>query len=412
MTTAPAASRLRRFIRSSPGFAARHAHLLAVAGLWVAAAGCDAGNPPAVAASSLEDGCVQLVQAWKGSLASCSSLTFFNPDGNEGMDVAQVLDSALSSGWCPYLSTAFEASQARGSLTIDLAALGGCVDRVRTWSGCEGFAATFSPRVYPMSPVAVCPEAFAGRVGEGGPCVTSTECRSGMYCTDGPSGTCTGTCTKRKAVGAECDSADSCVVGATCRDDGRCEALASAGDPCTTQLCGPGTVCDDFEADEFRWAATCRVLVPTDGPTAPCSITGDDGRYHVCPAGTWCRLPYGEHQGSCIATPGRGAPCIDLVPCAAGLSCVAGVCRDGLPAGTTCDPAGEGTCGYGGYCAATGTGAADEATATYACRQDFTVADDGACSTPRDCASHACVDGTCLTDAAAAVLDPCRMSGL
>jgi hypothetical protein len=364
--------------------------LLISTALALGVLGCDGGTTTPVGAtpSSVEEGCIQLGEAWADSMSQCASLTLYSRDGNEGNDARSSLEWALANGWCAAASAAATAAQTRGALRIDLVALGACAARLRTTSGCEGFATFYSFAPW-SSPFDACPAALVANGDEGAPCVSRFECRSGFYCDAWASGGCPGACRKKLPLDAECDLLDSCAGKALCMQ-GRCEA---------------GTQCDATPADEFYWPATCRALVPAGGPNAPCSIVGDDGKYHVCPAGTWCRMPSDETQGTCVATPGRGDTCIDAVPCAMGLVCIGGICGDGLPEGATCQHYDGDPCLFGGDC----TGGSTEGT----CQKywhEFAGGD--ACTSDRDCASRACVAGHCLTFSEVADSDPCGMRGI
>jgi hypothetical protein len=144
----------------------------------------------------------------------------------------------------------------------------------------------------------------------GTPCglTSSPECAEGLYCSDLTSGTCTA----RKPTGASCSGqlgecappnvcdrgasltgtcevpkkpGDACVVDdfecgtgfSYCGSDMTCHALATIGEPCTTED-GEGTYCLLGTCDETLPTPVCK----TSGVGEPCTHTAE------CPTGSLC----------------------------------------------------------------------------------------------------------------------------
>jgi hypothetical protein len=138
---------------------------------------------------------------------------------------------------------------------------------------------------------------------------SSPECAEGFYCSDILSG---GTCTAHKPTGAECSGqlsecaapnicdrgaaltgtcevpmkpGDACVVDefecgsgfSYCGSDMKCHALATIGEPCTTED-GEGTYCLLGECDETLPTPVCKTFEVGD----PCTHTAE------CPPGSLC----------------------------------------------------------------------------------------------------------------------------
>jgi hypothetical protein len=119
-------------------------------------------------------------------------------------------------------------------------------------------------------------------------CPSDGMCASGLYC-KGDSGGNPGTCASRLAAGATCESTFDCASGLVCK-------MTTLDGPCYLQNCDANGVCQQGAASG-----------------AKCNPPALD-----CPTNQLCVM--GPSVGQCVAAPGLGEACNDLV-CSAGLVC-------------------------------------------------------------------------------------------
>lgn len=102
---------------------------------------------------------------------------------------------------------------------------------------------------------------------------------------------------------------------------GKCEAVATAGQPCTGTTCAQDTVCDPT-----KMPPTC-ATVTSVGVGAPCN-----GATTVCDPGTFCDVT----TMKCVATYKEGQTCNASTECTAPATCRAKKCTSPSQAGGGC----------------------------------------------------------------------------
>ena len=175
-----------------------------------------------------------------------------------------------------------------------------------------------------------------GPVALGAECVDpAAPCGQDAYCLISPAsagtGSSTGTCTARTAVGQPCGFSDQCVPGSFCFFDssvagmpgveGACRLLSASGQPCTA---GSGnSMCDsvtDF-CDPVSLKCVARVKVG-----GGCTSDGDCVGFAFCDPGIHLCVARGAAGSTC--DPAGGAHCLGS------LTCIGGQCS--LTPQTTC----------------------------------------------------------------------------
>jgi len=374
--------------------------------------------------------------AASGSVGTCTALA----DGAAGAGCGGFLCDGASLG-CPTScggdGDCAAASHCAGGVCVaDLApgqgcdraaacASGVCVDGVCCAGSCEGACERCD---------------LEGSAGACTPLPLGTiEAACGVFVCDGVGGACPATCTSDDGCVADhfCDGQGACRpdlgAGAACGRDAQCGArVCSAGvccatacdEACETCVAEPGT-CTPL-ADGAAAAACGAMLCDGVGGACPATCAGDAD----CAASHFC-----DGQGACLPDVGAGEACGRDAVCAAGTSCVDGVCctsacggaceRCDLPSHEgACTPVGDGTfvvaCGayacdgVGSACPTTCAGDGDCLAAFFCdaglCRPDggpsAPCAHDGQCG-----AGTTCVDDVCCTSACAGACERCDLEG-
>ncbi len=171
---------------------------------------------------------------------------------------------------------------------------------------------------------------------DGGVCTTASQCQSG-HCQNGfccASGDCC-------ASSTDCDAYDQAAV---CNTPGTCQGTRVDGVCSPTKQCGVTTVQDDsgcagIEANACGPypAQICTSAVNQSPPVCASTCMNDSG----CDVSAHCS------NGQCVPDQGQGGACTFQNDCAAGLTCVDGVCCNSACGGTcmACDvPGSVGTC--------------------------------------------------------------------
>lgn len=197
-------------------------------------------------------------------------------------------------------------------------------------------------------------------------------------------------CSDGRRLSATCEFGCTLGVG--------CNALPGVGFLCNGQ-CQTGAVCQQDVGGQDRCCSR------------DCAAEGKE-----CAANGSCVCPPGQLQGSsgnCLLQ--QGDPCTQTTQCAAGLTCVDGVCCDGAcsAACERCNVAGSrGQCSYD---------AADSSQCpggqVCAARGDCQVQNGGACTTGTDCLSNNCMQRVgggaqiCCAQACAGQTNSCSSNG-
>jgi hypothetical protein len=250
------------------------------------------------------------------------------------------------------------AAVAAHQATYDAAHAGECETELKDWDCTNSY--------FPPADADPCTQMFHGLVAAGGACFFSDECADGGTCTmsttcDPSAACCLGMCTAapaRVAIGQPCVDTSGCVEGAYCSTTTMmCTLIApAAGAACSSyDGCAPplqcgydlttgkyttcfrpaarGATCDPtqfFACDDYRdycdqTTSKCTPLLATN---ATCG--GSNGAscvyYDMC-ANT-----------ACVSRPGVGQACAldanGIANCLGGLACTNGTCQ--LPAEPTC----------------------------------------------------------------------------
>jgi hypothetical protein len=334
---------------------------------------------------------------------------------------------------------------AAGAVVYDPAQVGDC--NARFVSDPCNFALFFSvPDIFTV--LSSCPGTLTPELKQGDACISDGECVAGLYCQKAASGDCPGACTPFAAAGKPCGLGIACASSLVCAgSEGStvCQAPASVGSPCTGDdpglgspaNCGPIIICIDdpqCKNDELWCDLTSHTCKAGVGVGAACGATSA-GQVQ-CADGLWCT----GSPGACAALGGAGAACSGGIGCQTGLHCPFSVtasasqCTPPAPAGSPCNASTDcaaglichdlvcsaplaldaactssSDCQAGLSCAPSGqclpsvcSGAAcDDATSTCVlgnCQnglcQDYGKVG-AACATGTDCATGACIGGTC-----------------
>ena len=166
--------------------------------------------------------------------------------------------------------------------------------------------------------LAGCSDVF-GELEDGAECGVSAQCQSG-FCQPSPE-TC-GTCSPRLALGDSCRATPQCgFAGLYCHPVSKtCEAYVEPGEPCTGDICAPGSSCIGANAEE----AVCVPNVSAQGESCDAEM-GPDCEHAL---GLFCA------EGSCepALSAGEGEPCGEVddqvYRCDSGLVCFPPVTED------------------------------------------------------------------------------------
>ncbi len=225
-----------------------------------------------------------------------------------------------------------------------------------------------------------CSNGSCGKKPLGAPCAAGSECQS-THCIDGvccDTGDCSGACRSCNIVGAA-GSCRNLPTNAEPRAAGcPAESAASCG---RTGKCDGGGGCQLYPPATPCGPRSCTAAVETLVPT--CNGGG------VCvPAGTQSCGNYQCGGDAC------GTSCIDDTGCAAGLSCVSGLCVRKRDLGAACTLAGEclsGFCADGFCCQSACTETCRRCDATGTCGLLITGRDTN--SSPPCAAPNRCLPG-------------------
>jgi hypothetical protein len=227
----------------------------------------------------------------------------------------------------------------------------------------------------PAAAPADCTAMLTGKVAANGTCYSSADCQAG-FCTTEATATCPGTCKPFGTVDASCGDDAPCGPGLDCFGD-VCKARSAAGGACP---CQAGLWCD-LEVTTSTGTGTCKAPLAAG---ATCNPHGSDN----CALGFVCATD----TATCQALVGEGGACApprqtdDSTVCGSGYHCDASTkkCVSDPAVGSACTT--EINCLIG-YCDDTTT------PATPVCKA--LIASGGNCTTPEQCASLSCTDGTC-----------------
>lgn len=234
---------------------------------------------------------------------------------------------------------------------------------------------------------------LGGRCGaplaSGEPCSATSDCATGLVCEGGR-------CASPPAL---CESSATCGAASFCGlfPPSICRAAGSSGARCAeSRECGAPLVC--VRAELFgpgRCAPLPRLGEPCSGECEDdlrCFFVAGDSSHATC-------------QPALAAGTGCGRDTIQSLPCATGLSCVAGVC--GPPPGLDEDCTTDGLCAAGLVCLASDRGrrCAPIVAEGGACTRDE------ACEGPRGRTGLACIGGVCARPTLAAAGEACTFVG-
>lgn len=276
------------------------------------------------------------------------------------------LTAELEAGELAYI----DASITGGRVLYNPEQLEGCLQGIRAM-GCAVATDT-----YPEA----CVQVIAGNVPQGGACTISSECEGTAFCAG--RNACPSTCQPLLSAGAACLSDDECGDGLVCAG-GECLALAGEGAACggnTGVTCALGLGCINFtETTPGVCTPNAEILSgDVDGACSPAGTLCKEGLSCVpvsaapeawrckagvaageacmlalpgqCPNGYYCDAAGFFVEGTCVALPEDGAPCVlTQLLCAPGFACVVEgsnpVCRAIKPNGEACS--GDAACRSG-----------------------------------------------------------------
>lgn len=262
-------------------------------------------------------------------------------------------------------------------------------------------------------------------------CTVNGDCRSGLYCKLSPFMPTVGQCATYGTAGAACEGDAQCVEGLNCIMQ-QCRLLPSPGVMCLEGQCSETGYCEGMGdagvcVERKQEGATCtegqcQTSLVCDPLRAVCvriQISSGDlcSLAQQCPAGETCLGGSDLRAGVCHAPQPEGDPCLSDRDCAAHLACQSAdggtTCQRRASAGEACDTGR--VCQTGAVCASavcTPLPLPGESCAqTRACRwglcRDLANVDGGAvcgpllsaaqpCNRGEECASGACVMGTCV----------------
>lgn len=156
---------------------------------------------------------------------------------------------------------------------------------------------------------AVCHEVFEGLVQEDEGCDLTHECRDPLYCRPTSDDTALGTCRPPVAMGAACDSRDTCDNGGIC-ENAQCRGPRVRNESCLDEQgfelpCGPSLVCVDGHCAAYGESnELCSFGMPPCRPGLVC--TGSAAQ----PGVLRCKQPV-DVGGTCASS----LECVDCARC-------------------------------------------------------------------------------------------------
>jgi len=270
---------------------------------------------------------------------------------------------------------------AAGAIGYDAAGAGACHARFLA-DPCHFAPFLFTPTIFEV--LAECSGTLTPKRGTGEPCAENHECTSGLWCKKPLNGlVCPGACTAYRNVGDDCPSGTVCAPGTFCLG-GTCRLPAKAGGACARASdCGPLISCgsnatcvdDNLWCDVFG-TQTCQKGA---GLGATCGTVSSNGTTTTveCDGALWCDAFFNQ-SGTCRARGGAGSAC-NTFGCTAGLHCEGDDAVGPEATLGTCQP----PAAIGGVCRFTAECASNLACSNGACAARAGV--NGHCSTDVDC---------------------------